>query len=93
MGHGRRCIRLEPGIIRGTPLGLLSQHRDKLRRLMPDNEVTLRIQNLVEERRKLIHEKTPQLNRLIGYWKVYFPQMLEWFEKLDTNLVCDRLER
>jgi transposase len=74
-------------------LDLLLQHREKLRRLMPDNELTRRIQNLVEERRKLVEEKTTQLNRLIGYLKVYFPQMLEWFENLDTKLVCDLLER
>src|ERR1700737_637437 len=74
-------------------LDLLLQHREKLRRLMPDNEGTRRIQNLGEERRKLGDEKTMQLNRLIGYLKVYFPQMLEWFEKLDTKLVCDLLER
>src|SRR6201993_4028602 len=74
-------------------LDLLLQHRDKLRRLTPDNEATRRVQNMVEERRKLVEEKTAQLNRLIGYLKVYFPQMLEWFAKLDTKLVCDFLER
>jgi transposase len=74
-------------------LDLLLQHRDKLRRLKPDNEATRRVQNLVEERRKLVEEKTAQLNRLIGYLKVYFPQMLGWFAKLDTRLVCDLLER
>jgi len=74
-------------------LDLLLQHRDKLRRLTPDNEATRRVQNLVEERRKLVEEKTAQLNRLIGYLKVYFPQMLGWFAKLDTKLVCDLLER
>src|SRR5215468_11479586 len=74
-------------------LDLLLQHRDKLRRLSPDTEATRRVQNLVEERRKLIDEKTAQLNRLIGYLKVYFPQMLGWFAKLDTKLVCDLLER
>jgi transposase len=74
-------------------LDLLLQHRNKLRRLMPDDEVTRRIQNLVEERRTLVDEKTSQLNRLTGYLKVYFRQMLEWFEKLDTKLVCDLLER
>lgn len=74
-------------------LDLLWQHRDKLRRLTPDDEATRRVQNLVEERRKLVEEKTAQLNRLIGYLKVYFPQMLGWFAKLDTKLVCDLLER
>jgi hypothetical protein len=74
-------------------LELLVLHRDKLRRLTPDNEATRRVQNLVEERRKLVEEKTAQLNRLTGYLKLYFPQMLEWFAKLDSNLVCDLLER
>jgi len=74
-------------------LELLLLHRDKLRRWTPDNEATRRVQNLVEERRKLVDEKTAQLNRLIGYLKVYFPQMLEWFAKLDSKLVCDFLER
>src|SRR5258708_33696764 len=72
---------------------LLLQHRDKLRRLSPDSEATRRVQNLVEERRKLVEEKTAQLNRLTGYLKVYFPQMLEWFAKLDTKLACEFLER
>jgi transposase len=74
-------------------LDLLVQHRDRLRHLQPDNEGTRRVQNLVEERRKLVEEKTAQINRLIGYWKIYFPQMLQWFARLDTRLVCEFLER
>ena len=41
-------------------LDLLLQHRDKLRGLSPDTEATRRVQNLVEERRKLVDEKTEQ---------------------------------
>jgi len=74
-------------------LELLLLHRDKLRRLTPDSETTRRVQNLVEERRVLEEEKTAQLNRLTGYLKVYFPQMLEWFAKLESKLVCDFVER
>ena len=74
-------------------LDLLLLHRDKLRRLSPDTEATRRIQNLVEERRKLVDEKTAQTNRLTGDLKIYFPQMLDWFERLDTELVCALLER
>src|SRR6516225_10037251 len=74
-------------------LDLLLLHRDKLHRLAPDSEATRRVQNLVEERRKLVDEKTAQLNRLIGYLKIYFPQMLEWFGRLDRKLVCEFLER
>ena len=38
-------------------LELLVLHRDKLRRLKPDNEATRRVQNLVEERRKLVRKR------------------------------------
>ncbi len=74
-------------------LDLLLQHRDKLRRLSPDTEATRRVQNLVEARRKLVDEKTAQTNRLMGHLKIYFPQVLDWFERLDTELVCALLER
>ena len=74
-------------------LDLLLQHRDKLHRLTPDSEATRRVQNLVEERRKLVDEKTALNNRLTSYLKIYFPQMLEWFENPDTKLVCELLER
>lgn len=74
-------------------LELLLQHRDKLRRLSPDSEATRRVQNLVDERRNLVDEKTAQINRLTHQLKIYFPQMLEWFEQLDTELVCALLER
>jgi transposase len=74
-------------------LDLLLQHRDKLRRLSPDTEATRRVQNLVEERRKLVDEKTAQSNRLTSDLKIYLPQMLDWFEHLDSELVCALLER
>jgi transposase len=72
---------------------LLLQHRDKLRRLSPDSEATRQVQNLVEERRHLVEEKTAQSNRLTNHLKIYFPQMLEWFDRLDTELVCALLEQ
>jgi len=68
-------------------LDLLLQHRNKLRLLSPDTEATRRIQNLVEERRKLVDEKTEHTNRLASHLKIYFPQMLKWFEHLDTERV------
>jgi transposase len=74
-------------------LDLLLQHRNKLRRLSPDTEATRRVQNLVEERRKLVDEKTEQTNRLTSHLKIYFPQIPNWFEHLDTELVCALLER
>ena len=47
----------------------------------------------MEERRKLVDEKTEHTNRLTSHLKIYFPQMLNWFEHLDTELVCALLER
>src|SRR5437870_1732233 len=74
-------------------LDLVQQHRDKLRRLSPDTEATRRVQNLVEERRKLVDEKTEQINRLTSHLKIYFPQMLDWFDRLDREAACALLER
>ena len=58
-----------------------------------ETEATRRVQNLVEERRQLVDEKTAQINRLTDHLKVHFPQVLEWFGRLDTELVCALLER
>lgn len=74
-------------------LDLLLHHRNKLHRLTPDTEATRRVQHLVEERRKLVDEKTAQLNRLTSNLKIYFPQILDWFAYLDTDLLCGLLER
>jgi transposase len=74
-------------------LHLVQRHREKLRRLSPDTEATRRIQNLVEERRKLVDEKTAQSNRLEAHLKIYFPQIPRWFGDLDSPLVCALLQR
>ncbi|HKT50166.1 MAG TPA: IS110 family transposase [Candidatus Angelobacter sp.] len=74
-------------------LDLVLQHRRRLRCWAPDTEQTRRVQNLVEERRKLVNEKTAILNSLTARLKLYFPQMLKWFDPLGTSLVCDLLER
>ena len=74
-------------------LDLVQMHRDKLRRLSPDTEATRRVQNMVEERRKLVDERTGQSNRLEAHLKIYFPQIPRWFKDVDSPLVCALLER
>ena len=74
-------------------LDLVLLHRERLRRLEPDTEATRLVQNLVEERRKLVDEKTAQSNRLEAHLKIYFPQIPQWFEDMDSPLLCDLLER
>jgi hypothetical protein len=48
------------------------------RQLQPDTVETRMLQFLVEERRRTVNEKTRQGNRLTGWLKLYFPQILRW---------------
>jgi transposase len=73
-------------------LDILRLHRDKLRRLDPDTAETRTLQFLVEERRKLVQEKTRYSNRLTAHLKMYFPQALLWFEEIGSNIAAEFLE-
>jgi Transposase len=77
----------------GLLLDMLTLHRDKLRRLNPDTAETRTLQFLVEERRKFVHEKTRYSNRLTSHLKMYFPQLLEWFDEIGSNIAAEFLER
>ena len=74
-------------------LDLLMRHRERLRPLQPDTVETRLVQFLVEERRRTVDEKTRQSNRLTDCLKLYFPQILQWFDDVTTPLVGDLLER
>jgi transposase len=74
-------------------LDILTLHRDKLRRLTPDTPETRTLQFLVEERRKFVHEKTRYSNRLTAHLKMHFPQVLDWFDEVASNIVAEFLER
>jgi transposase len=74
-------------------LELLAHHRSHLRPLRPDTEQTRLVQHLVEARRKLVDEKTRQVQRLTDKLKLYFPQVLEWFAEVDSPLVGALLRR
>ncbi len=74
-------------------LDFLRRHRDQLRAWKPDTPETRTIQFLAEDRRTLVDEKTQQTHRLRDRLKLYFPQIVEWFDDLDSPLVGDLLER
>ena len=74
-------------------LDLLMRHRERLRPLEPDTTETRLLQFLVEERRTMVDEKTRQNNRLIDCLKLYFPQILSWFDDVSSPLVGALLER
>lgn len=74
-------------------LDLLLRHRERLRRLEPDTPETRLLHFLVEERRQTVDEKTRESNRLTACLKLYFPQILSWFDDVTSPLVGDLLER
>jgi len=74
-------------------LDLLQRHRERLRQLQPDTSETRLLQLLVETRRRTVNEKTRQKNRLTDCLKRYFPQVLEWFDEVDSPLVAALLQR
>jgi hypothetical protein len=62
-------------------LEIILHHRDRLRRLEPDTPEMRLLQMLVEDRRKLVNERTRQSNRLTAMLKMYFPQALHLVDK------------
>ncbi len=68
---------------------LLIHHRDRLKAWMPDDEKTRTLQLLVEHRRRLVGDQTRISNRLTALLKGYFPQVLQWFPDIRTELVCE----
>jgi len=61
--------------------------------LQPDTVETRLLQFLVEERRRLVDDKTRYSNRLKACLKQVFPQILKWFGDVTSPLVGDLLQR
>jgi len=74
-------------------LDLLQHHRNRLRVWRPDDEKTRTLSLLMEQRRRLVADRTRLSNRLTAVLKGYFPQILDWFDDIRTLLVCDFLAR
>ena len=72
---------------------LLLYHRERLRAWQPDSEQTRSLRLLVEHRRRVVSDRTRISNRLTSLLKCYFPQVLEWFPDIRTEMVCDFLLR
>lgn len=77
----------------GLLLDILQRHRDKLRRLQPDTVATRTLQFLVEERRKWVDDRTCFGHRLTAGLKLYYPQVLNWFDDVTAPITIDWLER
>jgi transposase len=77
----------------GLLLDLLTRHREKLRRIDPDTTETRTLRFLVEERRKLVNERIRFSQRLNSHLKLYFPQVLNWFCDISSQIAEYFLER
>jgi transposase len=74
-------------------LDLLLRHRERFQPLKPQSVPMRKLCMLVEQRRRLVADKTRCVNRLCYALKQYYPQALEWFEQRDTLLFCDFISR
>jgi transposase len=74
-------------------LEIVVKHRDKLTQLRPQSPSMRALQQLVEDRRKIVDDRVRITNRMTAALKAYFPQVLEWFSDKGTQLFCDFLER
>jgi transposase len=74
-------------------LEILLHHPEHLRRLEPDTAQTRLLQMLIEQRRRLVDERTRESNRLTAELKMYFPQPLDWLDNIDAPVSCAFLNR
>jgi hypothetical protein len=90
---------LHPSGAKGDPTDgdlleeFLELHGHRLRMWQPDTEATRSLQWLTEERRKLVGNQTRFTQRLRVQLQRYYPQVLQWFDKVDTPLVLAFLRR
>ena len=74
-------------------LDLLLRHAEHFRPLIPQSVAMRTLITLVEQRRKLMNDRVRITNRLRNALKQYYPQVLDWFEHIDTLLFCDFIKR
>ena len=74
-------------------LEFLRKHLERFRPWVADDAPTREIAFLVEDRRKLVDDRTALTNRLGTLLKGYFPQALEWWGDLTAPLAWDFLSQ
>jgi transposase len=74
-------------------LNLLLRHPDQFHPLAPQSIEMRVLMTLTEQRRRLVNDRVRLTNRLRNALKQYYPQALEWFDRIDTVLFCDFIKR
>lgn len=68
---------------------LLLRHPERFKPLRPQSMEMRALATLVEQRRTMVDEKNRITNRLRTALKQYYPQVLDWFDHIDTPIFCD----
>ena len=74
-------------------LDMLQRHPEHFKVLKPQGVEIRTLTILVEQRRCLVNDQIRITNRLRCALKQYYPQVLEWFEHIDTPLFCAFVKR
>jgi len=74
-------------------LDLILRHPHRFKPLKPQSIEMRTLVSLVEQRRRLVNDRVRITNRLRNTLKQYYPQALQWFDRIDTPLFCDFIER
>ncbi len=74
-------------------LKLLLSHPEHFQALKPQSVEMRTLMTLVEQRRRLMNDRVRITNRLRNALKQYYPQVLDWFDHIDTLLFCDFIRR
>lgn len=74
-------------------LELVRQQAHKLRPLQEQEPQTVKLSGLVEARRGIVDQRTGVINRLTSLLKSYYPQALELFDELNSDLAIALLRR
>jgi transposase len=74
-------------------LDLILRHPNRFKPLNPQSVEMRTLVSLVEQRRRLVNDRVRITNRLRNTLKQYYPQALAWFDRIDTPLFCDFIER
>lgn len=74
-------------------LDILLNHPNHFTPLNPQSVEMRSLMTLVEQRRRIMNDRIRITNRLRNALKQYYPQVLDWFDHIDTPLFCDFIKQ
>ncbi len=68
---------------------ILERHMDKLNCIKPESSDIRALALLVEGRRNIVQSRVDLSNKITATLKLYYPQVLDWFQEKDSVIFCD----